>query len=147
MLDSAEDSQGDGGNASLSAMSVVALSLGLERGLCWRRSHFLIQAGSLHQCHSLVTATSRRVLADIHAVAAQLAQFDVPRPLAVLYALLGFKQENIQSWFRLLRVWSESGDICESESFGECSFSLSLRRGRTWQKLILFAQMDTGKSS
>lgn len=67
----------------------------------------------------LVTATSRSVISDIHAAAAKLAQIDVPKPLAVLYTLLGLKQENVRPWFSLMRVWSETGDVCESESFGQ----------------------------
>ena len=73
-----------------------------------------------------VTATSRAVIADIHATAAQLAQIDVPKPVAVLYALLGLKREGrrMSSWFSLLRAWSEMGDVSESESFGMCMFPL-----------------------
>lgn len=69
----------------------------------------------------VVTATSRAVIADIHTVAGQLAEIDIPRPLAVLYALFGVKREpgGFDPLFRLLRAWSETGDVCESESFGE----------------------------
>ena len=57
-----------------------------------------------------------------HTTSAQMAEINVPRPLAVLYALFGMKREpsRMDSWFRLLRAWNESGDVCESESFGEC---------------------------
>ena len=68
-----------------------------------------------------VTATSRALLSDIHTVASHLSQVDVPRPLAVLYALFGMKKETLWTnpWFKALRVWNEMGDICESESVGE----------------------------
>lgn len=71
-----------------------------------------------------VTATSRALLADIHTMGAQLSHIDVPRPLAVLYALLGMKREGMWTdpWFRAVKVWNEMGDVCESESlsFGAC---------------------------
>jgi hypothetical protein len=68
-----------------------------------------------------VTASSRALLADIHSVASHLSQIDVPRPVAVLYTLFGLKKERLWTdpWFRALTVWSEIGDVCESESFGE----------------------------
>ncbi len=79
----------------------------------------------------IVTATSRAVIADIHTMASHLAQIDVPRPVAVLHALLGMKMEYAwrQPWFRALQVWSEVEDVCESESFGEFEpvFILGLR--------------------
>ena len=69
----------------------------------------------------LVTATSRNIIADIHTTSAQMAEINVPRPLAVLYTLFGVKREpsRMNSWFRLLGAWNESGNVCESESFGE----------------------------
>lgn len=68
-----------------------------------------------------VTATSRTLLADIHTVASHLSQIDVPKPIAVLHALFGLKKEKLWTdpWFSALSVWSEIGDVCESESFGE----------------------------
>lgn len=87
----------------------------------------------------LVTATSRDIIADIHTTSAQMAEINVPRPLAVLYALFGMKREpsRMDSWFRLLRAWNESGDVCESESFSEClvrwqSFKTDLIRTCRW---------------
>lgn len=68
-----------------------------------------------------LTASSRAVISDIHSIASHLSRLDVPRPNAVLYALLGFKTDHLWSdpWFHALKVWSEIGDVCESESFGE----------------------------
>lgn len=78
-----------------------------------------------------VTATSRALLADIHTMGAQLSHIDVPRPLAVLYALLGVRRETMWTdpWFRAVKVWNEMGDVCESESlsFGACRKCLPLR--------------------
>lgn len=66
-----------------------------------------------------VTANSRALLSDIHAVASHLSQIDVPRPVAVLQGLFGLKKEKLWTdpWFRALSVWGEIGDVCESESF------------------------------
>ncbi|OBZ70143.1 hypothetical protein A0H81_09673 [Grifola frondosa] len=66
-----------------------------------------------------ITATSRDVIADIHALAMQLAQVDVPRPAAVLCALFGISREHrwMDPWFKALSMWNEVTDICESESF------------------------------
>ena len=75
-----------------------------------------------------VTATSRGVIADIHSIAGQLARIDVPRPLAILYTLFGVSPEASGIYpvlFRLLRIWSETGDVCESESFGEFFLQIS----------------------
>ncbi|KAI0797083.1 hypothetical protein C8Q75DRAFT_802736 [Abortiporus biennis] len=67
----------------------------------------------------LVTATSRSVISDINTVAAHLAQVDVPKPVALLFALLRIERTGRwkDPWFRAIRVWSEVGDICESDSF------------------------------
>ena len=81
----------------------------------WEAIERFYESNAIYE-NQLVTATSRKVIADIHTVAGQLAHIDVPRPLAALYALLGVEHD---SWFRLLRAWSETGDVSESESFGE----------------------------
>lgn len=72
-----------------------------------------------------ITATSRSVISDIYSLARQLCYVDVPKPLAMLYILLRLKPPDMprtssgsDSWFQGLRVWTEIGDICESESFG-----------------------------
>ncbi|EKM59496.1 uncharacterized protein PHACADRAFT_250032 [Phanerochaete carnosa HHB-10118-sp] len=66
-----------------------------------------------------VTASSRTLISDIHAVASHLSHIDVPRPVAVLHALFGLKKEKLwmSPWFRAVSVWGETGDVCESESF------------------------------
>lgn len=68
----------------------------------------------------ILTATSREVIADIHYLSSQLAQVDVPKPVAVLFALFGVKRTGRwkDPWFRAIRVWSEINDVCESDSFG-----------------------------
>lgn len=70
----------------------------------------------------LFTASSRAVISDIHSLATRFNQLDIPRPAAVLYALFNLKTDIwIDPWFHALRIWSEIGDISESESFGEPS--------------------------
>ena len=54
----------------------------------------------------------------------QLCYVDVPKPLAMLCILFRLKQPEpttagSEPWFQGLRVWTEIGDVCESESFGE----------------------------
>jgi len=72
-----------------------------------------------------ITATSRSVISDIYALARQLCYVDIPKPLAMLYILFRLKRPEHTSlstasndpWFQGLRVWTEIGEICESESF------------------------------
>ena len=68
-----------------------------------------------------VTASSRQVIADINALTRQLAQLDVPRPLAMFKTLFRphATGEAYESWFQALRIWSDIEDICDSDSFGE----------------------------
>lgn len=68
-----------------------------------------------------VTATSRAIIADIHTLSTQLAQVDIPKPVALLFTLFGVERTGRwrEPWFRAIRVWSEMGDVCESDSFGE----------------------------
>ncbi|KAJ3527676.1 hypothetical protein NM688_g8098 [Phlebia brevispora] len=84
----------------------------------WEALERFYEANATYE-NPIVTATSRSVIADIHALSAQLAEIDVPRPLAVLYALFGLKRERscMDPWFRLMRAWNETTDVCESESF------------------------------
>ena len=69
----------------------------------------------------LVTATSRDVIADIHALANHMSQLDVPRPTALLYGLLGLARDHgwDNPWFQAMSMWNEVTDVSESESFGE----------------------------
>lgn len=73
-----------------------------------------------------LTATSKAVISDIHSISSHLTKLDVPRPTAVLYALLGLKRDAAWAdpWFHALKVWSEIGDVCESESFGQSAANL-----------------------
>lgn len=86
----------------------------------WEAIERFYESNAIYE-NPLVTATSRKLIADIHTVAGQLARIDVPRPTAILYALFGVESDDpdLHRWFGLLRAWSEAGDVSESESFGE----------------------------
>ncbi|KAH7914443.1 hypothetical protein BJ138DRAFT_1208604 [Hygrophoropsis aurantiaca] len=67
-----------------------------------------------------VTATSRSVISDIYTLTRQLSVVDMPKPLAMLHTLLRLRSPDSEAnskWFRTLQVWSEVGEISESESF------------------------------
>ncbi|KAJ7098640.1 hypothetical protein B0H15DRAFT_772084 [Mycena belliarum] len=68
----------------------------------------------------VLTATSRAVISDIHALARQLSALDVPRPVAMFCTLLRLQPPRPgfgAPLFQALRVWTEIGDLCENESF------------------------------
>ncbi|KZW04144.1 hypothetical protein EXIGLDRAFT_758444 [Exidia glandulosa HHB12029] len=72
----------------------------------------------------MITASSREIISDIHFLTKQLAELDVPRPKAMLATLFGKRSEAGEPWFQASRVWSELGDICESESFDDNRISI-----------------------
>ncbi|KAF8842008.1 hypothetical protein BDN67DRAFT_966354 [Paxillus ammoniavirescens] len=68
----------------------------------------------------LVTATSRSVISDIHALVRLCCAVDVPKPSSILRAILRRRppvNPDGEPWFRALRVWTEVDDISETESF------------------------------
>lgn len=69
----------------------------------------------------LITATSRTLIADIHALVRQFSIVDIPKPSQILGALLPrvLIKDSVSSdpWFRVLRIWSEIEEFSESESF------------------------------
>lgn len=81
----------------------------------------ILTKGHAHRYENpFITATSRSVIADIYSLTRQLCYVDVPKPLAMLYTLFRLTPPEDSAWFQGLRVWTEIGDICESESFGGC---------------------------
>lgn len=97
----------------------------------------------------LVTATSRSIIHDIYSLAGKFRAVDVPRPLAVLNTLFRLNHQSdlmgthewgdgSEPWFQGLRVWTEIGEITESESFGRSTLNCSLVRSLMWR-----VQMDT----
>ena len=67
----------------------------------------------------MITASSRQIIGDINALTRQLRELDVPRPLAMFKTLFRPSDGYDESWFHLLRVWSEIEEMYDSESFGE----------------------------
>lgn len=68
----------------------------------------------------LITATSRALIADIHALVRQFSVIDIPKPSKILGALLPLTRKDSADsdpWFRVLRIWSEIEEFSESESF------------------------------
>ncbi|KAL5527446.1 hypothetical protein ACEPAG_6237 [Sanghuangporus baumii] len=68
----------------------------------------------------LVTASSRHIIGEINTVSRQLRELDVPRPLAMFKTLFRPSEtyeEARESWFQVLRVWSEIDEMYDSESF------------------------------
>jgi hypothetical protein len=73
----------------------------------------------------LITATSRALISDIHALTRCCCSVDVPRPLSVLHAALKIRARpstklDDDPLFKAIRVWAEVDDISETESFGAC---------------------------
>lgn len=75
----------------------------------------------------LITATSRALISDIHALTRHCCAVDVPRPLSLLHTILRAHPPNKlgdDPWFKAIRVWAEVDDISETESFGASLSSL-----------------------
>lgn len=64
----------------------------------------------------LITATSRQMITDIHRISRTCSELDMPTPLSLAASSLR-GASGLRRWFRVLRVWSEISDICETESF------------------------------
>ncbi|KAF9235786.1 hypothetical protein BU15DRAFT_22471, partial [Melanogaster broomeanus] len=68
----------------------------------------------------LITATSRSVISDIHALMRRCCAVDIPKPASVLRRFLRLHPPGSpdgEPWFRALRVWTEVDDISETEGF------------------------------
>ncbi|TFY69194.1 hypothetical protein EVG20_g3247 [Dentipellis fragilis] len=65
-----------------------------------------------------VTATSRGTIGDIYSLSHQLSKVDAPKPLSLLRHILGIGRADSDPWFQVVRMWTEIGEVCESESFG-----------------------------
>ena len=95
----------------------------------WEAIERFYEPGATYE-NPFVTATSRALISDIHALSTQLARVDIPKPIALLFALFRIERTGRwrEPWFRALRVWSEIGDVCESDSFGEHRLSFAVER-------------------
>ncbi|KAA1466558.1 hypothetical protein DENSPDRAFT_925949 [Dentipellis sp. KUC8613] len=81
------------------------------------------QATALEVCdlvyeNPFVTATSRGTIGDIYSLSHQLSKVDAPKPLSLLRHILGLGRADSEPWFQVVRMWTEIGEVCESESFG-----------------------------
>jgi len=71
-----------------------------------------------------LTATSRSVISDIHKLSRLLSKLDLPKPLAMFYTLFRSpgphhqkQADTTESSCQAVRVWTDIGNICESDSF------------------------------
>ncbi|OCH94274.1 hypothetical protein OBBRIDRAFT_810597 [Obba rivulosa] len=117
-------------NRSLSNLSITNRASALE--VCdlvycpspptWEAVERFYEDNAVYE-NPFLTASSRTVIKDIHTLANQLSNVDVPKPTAVLYYLLGLKGRDSggSAWFRAVNVRNEITDVCESDSFdGHC---------------------------
>lgn len=86
----------------------------------WETIERFYESSAIYE-NPFLTATSRAIIFDIHTLSSQLARLDIPKPKSVLFALFGVERTGrwADPWFRAISVWSEVGDVCESDSFGE----------------------------
>lgn len=65
----------------------------------------------------LLTASSGNVIKDIHSLMHQFTSVSVPTPLSLLSGLL--KGKDSMNWLTLAKVWSEVGEVLESDVYGK----------------------------
>lgn len=83
----------------------------------------------------LLTASSGNVIKDIHSLMHQFTSVSVPTPFSLLSGLL--KGKDSMTWLALAKVWSEVGEVLESDVFGEIiSLPMPIRRGRLSLKYV-----------
>jgi len=63
----------------------------------------------------LLTASSGNVIKDIHSLMHQFTSVSVPTPLSLLSGL--FKGKDSMNWLTLAKVWSEVGEVLESDVY------------------------------
>jgi hypothetical protein len=64
----------------------------------------------------LLTASSGNVIRDIHSLMHLFTSVSVPTPFSFLKGL--FQGKDNMNWLTLSRVWSEVGEVLESDVFG-----------------------------
>jgi hypothetical protein len=65
----------------------------------------------------LLTASSGNVIKDIHSLMHQFTSVSVPTPLSLLSGLL--KGKDSMDWLTIAKVWSEVGEVLESDVYGK----------------------------
>jgi len=84
----------------------------------WEAIERFYEASAIYE-NPLVTATSRSLISDIHCLASQLVEVNIPKPVAVVLTVFGMQRHGKwrDPWFQAIRIWTEVGDVCESDSF------------------------------
>lgn len=65
----------------------------------------------------LLTASSGNVIKDIHSLMHQFTAVSVPTPFSLLGGL--FKGKSSVHWLTVGKVWSEVGEVLESDVYGK----------------------------
>lgn len=65
----------------------------------------------------LLTASSGNVIKDIHSLMHQFTSVSLPTPLSLLSGL--FMGKESMNWLTLAKVWSEVGEVLESDVYGK----------------------------
>ncbi|KAF9519054.1 hypothetical protein BS47DRAFT_1388473 [Hydnum rufescens UP504] len=63
----------------------------------------------------LLTASSGDVIKDIHSLMHQFTAVSVPTPFSIVKSIFG--RDASTSWLTLGKVWSEVGEVCESDLY------------------------------
>ncbi|KZT42920.1 hypothetical protein SISSUDRAFT_795563 [Sistotremastrum suecicum HHB10207 ss-3] len=63
-----------------------------------------------------ISASNRCIIRDLNELGKRMGSLDVPRPFTMLLGRWRGKGQSA-AWFKALRIWSELGEVCESESF------------------------------
>lgn len=71
----------------------------------------------------LLTASSGDVIKDIHSLMHQFTAVSLPTPLSVLSGI--FRGKDRVNWLNLAKVWSEVGEVLESDVYGASILSIS----------------------
>ncbi|KAF8076768.1 hypothetical protein FPV67DRAFT_1559159 [Lyophyllum atratum] len=104
--------------STMSVVSVRATSLDVCE---YVYGESVISMDAISRFYEPNATTSHSVIADIHRISRQLSFVDVPRPIAMVSTLfrlnLPHYARDADPLFHGLRIWTEMGDICESESF------------------------------
>ncbi|KAI0068549.1 hypothetical protein BV25DRAFT_1895786 [Artomyces pyxidatus] len=104
---------------NITAFEVCDLVYGQTSPSSWAALERFYEASAGTYESPLITATSRGQIGDLFGLAQHLATLDLPRPSALLRALLGAADPDAAAtpWLRVARTWTDIEEVCESESF------------------------------
>jgi len=63
----------------------------------------------------LLTASSGDVIKDIHSLMHQFTTVSIPTPFSIVKSIFG--RDTSTNWLSLAKVWSEVGEVCESDLY------------------------------